>query len=270
MHPYVIALIGGGLIGVSAVLLMALTGRIAGISGIVGGLLPPKPAEDRTWRIAFILGLLLAPTLLAIFTGDNRIGAPTVGPLVLIAAGLLVGVGTALAAVARQVTASAASRVCRCARSRQPQPSSPPRWSPSSSSATSCEDTHARNDHRLVDGVHLRARTMPLPDDRSRRGSGLSRYRRSAGIRRSLFVMGGGVAVAFVGYRFVLQRKQPLWAPKFPSPPSGTIDVPASLGRRDLRRRLGPFGLLSGAGGRLARLGPQEWSSCSSWRWWSA
>jgi len=40
-----------------------------------------------------------------------------------------------------------------------------------------------------------------------------------------LFVMGGGVAVAFVGYRYVLQRKQPLWAPKFPSPPSGTIDA---------------------------------------------
>jgi uncharacterized membrane protein YedE/YeeE len=96
MHPYILALIGGGLIGVSAVLLMALTGRVAGVSGIVGGLLPPKPADDRTWRIAFILGLLLAPTLLAIFTGNNRIGAPTVGPLVLIAAGLLVGVGTAL------------------------------------------------------------------------------------------------------------------------------------------------------------------------------
>ena len=96
MHPYLLALIGGGLIGVSAVLLMALTGRIAGISGIVGGLLPPKPADDRTWRIAFILGLLLAPTLLTIFTGSNRIGVPTAGPLVLVAAGLLVGVGTAL------------------------------------------------------------------------------------------------------------------------------------------------------------------------------
>lgn len=96
MHPYILALIGGGLIGVSAVLLMGLTGRIAGISGIVGGLLPPKPAEDRTWRIAFILGLLLAPTLLAILTGDNRIGAPAVGPIMLVAAGLLVGIGTAL------------------------------------------------------------------------------------------------------------------------------------------------------------------------------
>ena len=96
MHPYLLALIGGGLIGVSAVLLMALTGRIAGISGIVAGLLPPKPADDRTWRIAFILGLLLAPTLLTIFTGDNRIGVPTAGPLVLVAAGLLVGVGTTI------------------------------------------------------------------------------------------------------------------------------------------------------------------------------
>lgn len=45
-----------------------------------------------------------------------------------------------------------------------------------------------------------------------------------------LFVMGGGVAVAFVGYRYVLQRKQPLWAPKFPSAPSGTIDAPLLSG----------------------------------------
>src|SRR5262245_33128363 len=96
MHPYLLALIGGGLVGVSAVLLMAFSGRIAGISGIVGGLLPPKPADDRTWRIAFILGLLLAPTLLALLTGDNRIGVPTVGPVMLIAAGLLVGIGTTL------------------------------------------------------------------------------------------------------------------------------------------------------------------------------
>ena len=96
MHPYLLALIGGGLIGLSAVLLMAFSGRIAGVSGIVAGLLPPKPAGDRRWRIAFILGLLLAPTLLALLTGDNRIGAPTVGPVMLIAAGLLVGVGTAL------------------------------------------------------------------------------------------------------------------------------------------------------------------------------
>jgi uncharacterized protein len=96
MHPYVLALIGGGLIGASAVMLMAFSGRIAGVSGIVSGLLPPKPADDRTWRIAFILGLVLAPTVLVLATGDSPIGAPTVGPVLLVAAGLLVGVGTAL------------------------------------------------------------------------------------------------------------------------------------------------------------------------------
>jgi len=96
MHPYLLALIGGALIGLSAVLLMAFSGRIAGISGIVGGLLPPKPADDLAWRVAFIVGLLLAPVILAFFTGDDRIGAPTVGPALLIAAGFLVGAGSAL------------------------------------------------------------------------------------------------------------------------------------------------------------------------------
>jgi uncharacterized membrane protein YedE/YeeE len=96
MHPYFLALIGGALIGLSAVLLMAFSGRIAGISGIVGGLLPPKPADDLAWRVAFIVGLLLAPVSLALFTGDDRIGAPTVGLALLIAAGFLVGAGSAL------------------------------------------------------------------------------------------------------------------------------------------------------------------------------
>jgi len=96
MHPYVLATIGGVLIGASAVLLMAFSGRIAGISGIVGGLLPPKPADDWAWRAAFVLGLVLAPLSLALLTGSDRIGAPTVGPAVLVAAGLLVGMGTAL------------------------------------------------------------------------------------------------------------------------------------------------------------------------------
>ncbi len=96
MHPYLMALIGGALIGVSAVLLMGLTGRIAGISGIVGGLLPPNPARDRSWRLALIGGLLTVHILLRLLTGDNPIGATTVGLAVLIPAGLLVGIGTAL------------------------------------------------------------------------------------------------------------------------------------------------------------------------------
>jgi uncharacterized membrane protein YedE/YeeE len=96
MHPYLAAAIGGVLIGLSAVMLMALSGRIAGISGIVGGLLPPRPANDRSWRLAFILGLVAAPLILRVMTGDDHIGPPTVGTATLIAAGLLVGVGTAL------------------------------------------------------------------------------------------------------------------------------------------------------------------------------
>src|SRR3954470_18320452 len=96
MHPFLLAAIGGVLIGISAVLLMALTGRIAGISGIVGGLLPPAAARDRSWRLAFILGLIGAPVMLRAMTGDPLIGPPTVGMPMLVAAGLLVGIGTTL------------------------------------------------------------------------------------------------------------------------------------------------------------------------------
>jgi uncharacterized membrane protein YedE/YeeE len=86
------ALAGGGLIGLAAVLLVLLNGRIAGISGIVGGLL--KPAEgDVGWRLAFVLGLLAAPAAWAAFAAlpVPRIDAGW-GALVL--AGLLVGLGT--------------------------------------------------------------------------------------------------------------------------------------------------------------------------------
>jgi hypothetical protein len=107
MHPFLLAALGGVLIGISAALLMTLSGRIAGISGIIGGLLPPKPASDRSWRLAFILGLVAAPAALRALTGDAFIGPPTVGVPTLIGAGLLVAV--------LRGTASAASRDCRCA-----------------------------------------------------------------------------------------------------------------------------------------------------------
>ena len=54
------ALIGGGLIGLAAAILWAGAGRVAGISGIVGGLADPAPGEAG-WRIAFLLGLVAAP-----------------------------------------------------------------------------------------------------------------------------------------------------------------------------------------------------------------
>ncbi len=96
MNPFILAAIGGVLIGLSAVLLMALSGRIAGISGIVAGLLPPQSAPDRSWRLAFIAGLLLAPALLRVMTGDDGIGPPVVATPVLAVAGFLVGLGTVL------------------------------------------------------------------------------------------------------------------------------------------------------------------------------
>src|SRR5262245_54083302 len=96
MHPYVSAAIGGALMGFSAVLLMFSTGRICGISGIVGGLLPPKPAADWRLRLAFIARLLLAPPILRGLAGFDGVTAPTVTLAILPPAGLLVGAGSAL------------------------------------------------------------------------------------------------------------------------------------------------------------------------------
>jgi hypothetical protein len=89
------AAIGGALIGLSSVLLMMLTGRVAGISGILGGLLGPG-ISDKGWRVAFIAGLILAPLIAA------SIGYAMPSPempaswIVIVAAGLLVGFGTRL------------------------------------------------------------------------------------------------------------------------------------------------------------------------------
>lgn len=86
-------LFGGTLIGLASALLMLLAGRIAGISGIFGGLLT---ASDRGWRLAFVAGLLAAPLLATL--GGAALPAPTMpASLALIAvAGLVVGIGTRL------------------------------------------------------------------------------------------------------------------------------------------------------------------------------
>jgi uncharacterized membrane protein YedE/YeeE len=63
------ALIGGAMIGVAATLLLILNGRIAGISGVLGGLLPPRPT-DVGWRMAFLLGLIVAPVVYAAAAGS--------------------------------------------------------------------------------------------------------------------------------------------------------------------------------------------------------
>lgn len=89
------ALAGGALIGLSAAVLWLANGRIAGISGIVGGMLAPLNA-DFAWRAAFIAGLVAAP-LLYRFVGGPLPDLNSTAPLaVVVAAGLLVGFGTRL------------------------------------------------------------------------------------------------------------------------------------------------------------------------------
>jgi uncharacterized protein len=95
MNAVVIALAGGVLIGLSALLLMLTLGRIAGISGIVGGLFGAGSSEIG-WRLAFVVGLMAGPIAATLF------GAPLPGigivasvPVILVA-GLLVGFGSRL------------------------------------------------------------------------------------------------------------------------------------------------------------------------------
>ena len=86
------ALMGGALVGTAAALFVLLNGRIAGISGVLGGLLRPVKG-DVAWRAAFVIGLIVAPLIYLLFGSPPkpRIDADF-GALVL--AGLLVGVGT--------------------------------------------------------------------------------------------------------------------------------------------------------------------------------
>lgn len=88
------AVIGGALIGLSAALLWLMNGRIAGISGVLGGLAQARH-EDRAWRIAFLVGLIAAPLLYSLVAGSAPIVIAS-SPVLLILAGLLVGFGTRL------------------------------------------------------------------------------------------------------------------------------------------------------------------------------
>ncbi|WP_166259989.1 YeeE/YedE family protein [Marinobacter salicampi] len=87
-----LSLAGGVLIGLSAAGFVLLNGRIAGVSGVLGGLLQRQKA-DSFWRIAFIAGLLSAPLLWALVADLPPIEVNASLPVVVIA-GLLVGIGT--------------------------------------------------------------------------------------------------------------------------------------------------------------------------------
>ena len=86
------ALSGGVLIGIAAAMFLLWNGRIAGISGIIGGVLRPKTG-DLAWRFAFIGGLIAAPLIYQLFAPLPEIQI-TANTWLVVAAGLLVGVGT--------------------------------------------------------------------------------------------------------------------------------------------------------------------------------
>ncbi len=89
------AALGGVLIGTAAVLLLGLNGRVAGISGIYGGLLPPRRG-DTAWRLALLAGLPAGAALVNLLQGAAS--TPVAAhPALLVASGVLVGYGTTLA-----------------------------------------------------------------------------------------------------------------------------------------------------------------------------
>ena len=88
------SLAGGALIGLAAVMLMALTGRIAGVSGIAVRLFPPYADHEFTGRLAFIAGLIAAPAVVLVATGKLPAQTIQAGAGTLVLAGLLVGFGS--------------------------------------------------------------------------------------------------------------------------------------------------------------------------------
>ena len=88
------SLLGGALIGVSAVMLMAAKGRIAGVSGIAVRLLPPYADRETAGRLAFILGIVAAPLIFQLSTGTASVPDIAAETSLLVLAGLLVGFGS--------------------------------------------------------------------------------------------------------------------------------------------------------------------------------
>ena len=95
MHDFtpVAGALGGALIGLAAALLLALNGRIAGISGILGGLLPPR-LGDVAWRVLFVVGLALGAGAWEAISGGAAGYRMQASLPMLVVAGLLVGFGT--------------------------------------------------------------------------------------------------------------------------------------------------------------------------------
>lgn len=90
------SLAGGIMIGIAALMLMALHGRVMGISGILGGIVKPANAGDVSWRVLFVAGTLLGPLVLMLVMGEGIEMVPVASGLMLPVAGFVVGLGTAI------------------------------------------------------------------------------------------------------------------------------------------------------------------------------
>ena len=92
------SLIGGILIGIAAVFLMAMNGRIAGISGISSAIFPPWDDDversDVGWRMAFVVGLFAAPLLAPLITGEPVQQQVSTNVLLMVCAGFITGFGS--------------------------------------------------------------------------------------------------------------------------------------------------------------------------------
>lgn len=92
------SLAGGVLIGFAAVALMATLGRVAGISGVVNGVLTLRLNQDWAWRLAFVAGMVVSPLMFLGLTGQlPQIRIPS-SPALLIAGGFLIGAGVTFGA----------------------------------------------------------------------------------------------------------------------------------------------------------------------------
>ena len=89
------SLAGGVLLGAASALFVLLNGRVLGISGILGGLLPPKQG-DAGWRVSVLLGMFSAPLVYGLLAPEGFIKAPQIDASfgLVVVAGLLVGLGT--------------------------------------------------------------------------------------------------------------------------------------------------------------------------------
>lgn len=89
------SLSGGIILGVASAMFILMNGRVLGISGILGGLLPPK-SGDTFWRIAFLAGMFASPWVFNALAPAEFITTPQIdaGTVLLVISGLLVGIGT--------------------------------------------------------------------------------------------------------------------------------------------------------------------------------